>query len=127
MCHAAAVGESGLWGVIRDARPKEFAREYSEKHRSANKEASRQGRQQGRVIVFAASPTVCRFELPDGETGHRLSPDTRREATASDRERRIVVGSNGLPEMIRRSVAHAVSLPEEASSSSHLPAWTEIV
>ncbi len=127
VCHAAAVGESGLWGVIQGARPTGFAREYSEKHRSANKEASRQRGQQGRVIVFAAPPPVCRFELLDGETGHRLSLHAGREATALDRNRRIVVVSNGLPEMIRRGVAHAGSLPEEASSTSHLPEWIEIV
>ncbi len=84
-------------------------------------------RQQGRVIVFAAPPTVCRFELLDGETGHRLSLHAGREATALDRNRRIVVVSNGPPEIIRRDVAHAGSLPEEASSSSHLPACIEIV
>ena len=43
-----------------------------------------------------------------------------------DRKRRIVVVCNGLPEMIRRDVAHAGSLPEESSSSSHLPAWIGI-
>ena len=58
---------------------------------------------------------------------NRLSLHAGREATALDRKRRIVVVSNGLPEMIRRDVAHAGSLPEEASSSSYLPAWIEIV
>ena len=49
------------------------------------------------------------------------------EATPLDRERRIVVVSNSLPEMIHRDVAQAGSLPEEAPSSTHLPAWIEIV
>lgn len=35
-------------------------------------------RQQGRVIMFAAPPTVCRFELLDGETDHGC-PCTRGE------------------------------------------------
>ncbi len=51
-----------------------------------------------------------------------LGPHAGRQATALDQKRRIVVVSNGLPEMIRRDVADAGSLPEEASpgSTGHL-------
>lgn len=44
-----------------------------------------------------------------------------------DRDRRTSLVRNDLPEMIRRELTHAGSLPEGASFSARLLAWTEII
>ncbi len=83
------------------------------------------GQFQRRVVLIGLDESGERSRRLE-QVGSRLRELQPIRTALFDREKRTSLVRNDLPEMIRRELTHAGSLPEGASFSARLLAWVEL-
>ena len=84
------------------------------------------GQFQRRVVPIGLNESGERSQRLE-QVGSRLRELQPIRTALFDREKRISLVRNDLPEMIRRELTHAGSLPEGASFSARLLAWSSFL